>query len=316
VLANGLAGAKYTRAPCPGAQLRISENKIFCRDILRIAAVNFKRSETPMEFVFGYFFIKALTASVFAGIACGIIGVWVYLLNIPFVGVAMAHTAFAGAVLGLFFGIDPVISALIFCVVSSLAIGPVAEKGNFSPNLSMGILFSFMLGFAFLFMGKLGTKTSEALSLMWGSILTINMNEMVFLAAVSAVILIFMLVFHKGIISVIYNRSIAFACGIPEKFIFYSLLILCAVTVSLNIKTIGGLLIYSLITIPPAAAAQLTKKLRFMYINSVIIAVCSCVFGLFVSYALDLPAGASIVIVSSLMFAFAVAYKKISRGTK
>lgn len=269
-----------------------------------------------VEFIFSYFFIKALIASVFAGVACGIIGVWVYLLNIPFVGVAMAHTAFAGAILALFLGFNPVLFALVFCIVASVMIGPIAEKGNFSPNLSTGILFSVMLGFAFLFMGRLGTKTSEALSMMWGSILTISVKETVFLAVIAALIIIFLAVFNKGIISVIYNRGIAFACGIPEKFIFYALLILCAITVSLNIKTIGGLLIYSLITIPPAAAAQLTKKLRFMYINSVIIAVSSCVCGLFVSYAFDLPAGASIVTVSSLIFAFSFIYKKTIRGLK
>lgn len=269
-----------------------------------------------MEFLCSYFFIKALAASVFAGIACGIIGVWVYLLNIPFVGVAMAHTAFAGAILGLFLGIDPVFLALVFCIVSSMMIGPMAEKGDFSPNLSMGILFSFMLGFAFLFMGKLGTKTSEALSLMWGSILIISVKETAFLILITLVILLFLLVFNKGIISVIYNRSIAFACGIPEKFIFYSLLILCAITVSLNIKTIGGLLIYSLITIPPASASQITKKLKNLYILSVLFAVLSCILGLFVSYIFDLPAGASIVIVSSCVFAFSIIYKKLFRGIK
>ncbi|MCL2144511.1 MAG: metal ABC transporter permease, partial [Endomicrobia bacterium] len=259
--------------------------------------------------MFSYFFIKALIASVFAGAACGVIGVWVYLLNVPFVGVAMAHAAFAGAVFGLFLGINPVAAALFFCVISSLMIGPVAEKGNFSPNLSIGILFSFMLGFAFLFMGKLGSKTSEALSLMWGNILTISINETIFLALISILILIFMLVFNKGIIAVIYNRSIAFACGIPEKFIFYSLLILCAVTVSLNIKTIGGLLIYSLITIPPVSAAQITKKLKNLYLLSSFFAIFSCVAGLFASYIFDLPAGASIVIVSSLLFALSFIYK-------
>ncbi|MDR1195878.1 MAG: metal ABC transporter permease [Endomicrobium sp.] len=265
-----------------------------------------------MEFLYNYFFIKALAASFFAGVACGIIGVWVYLLNIPFVGVAMAHTAFAGAILGLFFGINPIVMALVFCVLSSLTIGPVAEKGNFSPNLSTGMLFAFMLGFAFLFMGKLGAKTSEALSFMWGSILIISAGESFLLALIAVIIVLFLLIFNKGIISVIYNRNIAFACGIPERFIFYSLLTLCAVTVSLNIKTIGGLLIYSLITIPPASAAQITKKLGRLYVFSVLFAVASCVLGLFMSYAFDLPAGASIVIMSSCIFALTIIYKKIS----
>jgi manganese/iron transport system permease protein len=165
-------------------------------------------------------------------------------------------------------------------------------------------------------MGRLGDKTSEALSLMWGSILTITVAETALLAAISALILVFLLVFKKGIIAVIYNRKIAFASGIPEKFIFYSLLMLCAVTVSINIKTIGGLLIYSLITIPPASAAQVTKKLGMLYVVSVIFATASCVAGLFASYAFDLPAGASIVIASSVIFICSMAYKKMFRGIR
>ena len=72
-----------------------------------------------MEFLTSYFFIKAFITAVLAGVACGIVGVWVYLLNIPFVGVAMAHTAFAGAILGLLIGVDPVLLAMVLCIVSS-----------------------------------------------------------------------------------------------------------------------------------------------------------------------------------------------------
>ncbi|MDR1942207.1 MAG: metal ABC transporter permease [Endomicrobium sp.] len=258
-----------------------------------------------------YFFIKAAAASLFAGFACGIIGVWIYLLNMPFVGIAMAHTAFAGAVIGLLIGINPVFAAFVLCAASSFFIGPVAEKGNFSPNISTGILFSFMLGIAFLFMGKLGSDAPQALSFMWGSILTVSPEDVALLAAVCAAILVFLFFFKRGIVAVIYNRSVAFACGIPEKFIFYCLIILCAVTVSFNIKTVGGLLIYSLITIPAAAAAQFTKKLSLLYVLSSSFAVLSCLSGLAGSYLLDLPAGASIIVAASLIFGAVFAVKNL-----
>lgn len=255
-----------------------------------------------MEILLNHFLIKALIASVFAGFACGIVGVWVYIFNIPFVGVTMAHTAFAGAVVGLFIGVDPILLATILCIVASIVIGPIAEKGNFSPNISTGILFSFMLGIAFLFMGMPGMYTSDALSFMWGSILTVSLNEIILLAIICAIIILFMMIFKKGIIAVIYNRAIALASGMPEKFIFYSLLILCALTVSLNIKTIGGFLIYSLITIPPASAAQFTKKLKILYILSVLFAILSCIIGLTLSYLFDWPAGASIIVATTVIF--------------
>ena len=265
-----------------------------------------------MEFVFEYFFIKALVASVLAGFACGMIGTWVYLLNIPFVGVAMAHAAFAGAVIGLFLGLNPVLSAALFCVTSSFFIGPVAEKGDFSPNISMGILFSFMLAAAFLFIGKTQTNSSEALSLMWGNILTVSAKDVYFLALILLVIFVFFLVFRKWISAVIYNRAVAFACGIPEKFIFYSLLVLCALTVSLNIRTIGGLLIYGLISIPPAAASMFASRIGSLYVLSCVFSVFSCIAGLFASYFFDLPAGASIIMIASTVFLFGLVFKKVT----
>lgn len=267
-----------------------------------------------MEFLTSYFFIKAFITDVLAGAACGIVGVWVYLLNIPFVGVAMAHTAFAGAILGLLIGVDPVLLAMVLCIVSSLFIGPLAEKGNFSANMSMGILFSLMLGIAFLLMSKLDSGMSEALSFMWGNILLVSIKDIYLLGGIVLVLVLFMLIFKKGIISVIYNRLIARACGIPERFIFFSLLILCGITVSLNIKTIGGLLIYSLITIPAATAAQFSEKLKSMYALSIAFAVISCIAGLFISYLFDLPVGASVIVATSLIFMISFVYKKMIRG--
>ena len=267
-----------------------------------------------MEFLTSYFFIKAFITAVLAGAACGIVGVWVYLLNIPFVGVAMAHTAFAGAILGLLIGVDPVLLAMVLCIVSSLFIGPLAEKVNFSGNMSMGILFLLMLGIAFLLMSKLDSGMSEALSFMWGNILLVSIKDIYLLGGIVLVLVLFMLIFKKGIISVIYNRLIARACGIPERFIFFSLLILCAITVSLNIKTIGGLLIYSLITIPAATAAQFSEKLKSMYALSIAFAVISCIAGLFISYLFDLPVGASVIVATSLIFMISFVYKKMIRG--
>jgi ABC-type Mn2+/Zn2+ transport system permease subunit len=149
---------------------------------------------------------------------------------------------------------------------------------------------------------------------MWGSILTVSYGDIALLAAVCASILFFLFFFRRGITAVIYDRSVAFACGIPEKFIFYCLIILCAVTVSLNIKTVGGLLIYSLIAIPAATAAQFTKKLPLLYAFSSSFAILSCLSGLSLSYAFDLPAGASIIVAAAAIFAGCLAVKNMRGG--
>ena len=123
--------------------------------------------------IFGYQFMQnAILSALLGGIACGTIGVFVVLMRLPFVGVAMSHAAFAGALLGIWLGFNPLISAFAFCLVSAAIIGPLADRGELSPETSLGVIFSFMLGIAFLFIGLMPGTKSAALDLLWGSILT------------------------------------------------------------------------------------------------------------------------------------------------
>jgi len=253
--------------------------------------------------ILGYEFVwRAVAASVLGGAACGIIGVWVILLNIPFVGVAMSHSAFAGAVFGLLLGLNPLVCALAFCVISAFLIGPVADRGDVSVNVSIGIIFSFVRGLAFLGIGLLKGPRTEALNFLWGSILTVSYAQIALLLACTAGILLFLFLFYKEIMAVLFNREVASAAGIPEKTILYSILLLCGVAVTLNLNTIGGLLIFALITSAPLAAYQLTYKMKTMYFLSSLFAVTSCLAGLLVSYLINVPSGAVIVIVSSAIF--------------
>jgi manganese/iron transport system permease protein len=252
----------------------------------------------------GYEFVwRAAAASVLGGITCGIIGVWVILLNIPFVGVAMSHSAFAGAVFGLLLGINPLACSLLFCSASAFFIGPVADRGDVSANISIGIIFSFVLGLAFLGIGLIKGPKTEALNFLWGSILTVSYAHIALLAGVAIVILLLLALFYREIMAVLFNRDIARASGLPEHFILYALLFLCGVTVTLNINSIGGLLIFSLITSAPLSAYQLTYSLKKMYFLSAFFAVASCLAGLFLSLFINVPSGALIVMVASVIFA-------------
>jgi manganese/iron transport system permease protein len=264
--------------------------------------------------IFSYEFVwRAITASILGGITCGIIGVWVILLNIPFVGIAMSHSAFAGAVFGILFGINPLVCSVVFCSISAVLIGPVADKGDVSVNISIGIIFSFVLGLAFLGIGLIKGPKTEALNFLWGSILTVSYTQIVLLFVTTAIIIAIMVLFYKEIMAVLFSRDIAKASGIPEHIILYALLFLCGITVTFNINSIGGLLIFSLITSAPLAAYQLTYNMKTMYFLSALFAVASCLAGLFVSYWINVPSGAVIVIASSLIFAVSMLFSQKRR---
>lgn len=255
-----------------------------------------------------HFMQNAVLAGLCGGITCSIIGVFVVTMHLSLMGVCIAHAAFAGALMGVWLGFNPLIGALAFSLVSAGIIGPMADRGELSPDTSIGIIFSLMLGLAFLFLGLMPGSRTEALNLFWGSILTVSRQDLAFLGGVTAVEIGLVLAFYKEIQAVICHRQVALAVGIPATLIFYGLLFATGLTITASLRSIGGLLIYALIINPAAAAYQLTYSLKRMLLLASLFGVISCFVGLAASYFLDIPSGASIVITSCVIFGVATAF--------
>ena len=253
--------------------------------------------------IFGYHFMQyAILATFLGGIACAMIGVFVVLLHMPFIGVAMSHAAFAGALLGLWLGFDPILGAFVFSLGTAAVIGPLADRGQLSPDTSLGIIFSLMLGIAFLIIGLIPSTRSEALGLLWGSVLTVTVSDIILLAIVAIVVVGLVAVFYKEIQATVFNRQIALAVGLPATVILYVILFMTGATVTVSLNSIGGLLIFSLILNPAAAAYQLTYNMKKMFLLAAVFGVVSGWAGLLLSYLFDFPSGATIVITSSVVF--------------
>jgi manganese/iron transport system permease protein len=267
--------------------------------------------------IFSYQFLQhAILATFLGGIACSTIGVFVVLLHMPFIGVAMSHAAFAGGLLGIWLGFDPVVGALFFSLAAAAVIGPLADRGELSPETSLGVIFSLMLGVAFLIIGLIPSTRSEALGLLWGSVLTVTRTDIVLLAIVAFLVILMITVFYKEVQATVFNRHIALSVGLPATFILYIILFMTGATVTVSLNSIGGLLIFSLILNPAAAAYQLTYSMRKMFILSAIFGVASGWAGLFISYAFNIPSGATIVITSSFIFMLAAIFSPKRRVKK
>jgi manganese/iron transport system permease protein len=251
---------------------------------------------------------RPVLAAVLGGAACGLVGVWIVMMNVPFVGVAMSHAAFAGAVAGLLLGVNPLLMSLLFCLAASALIGPMAERAEVEPGVSLGIIFSLMLGLAFLGIGLLKGPRTDALRFIWGNVLLVGRSDLIILALTLAAVLAFLLLCFKETQAVLFNREIARAVGIRERLFYFVMLLLSGLVVTANLNTVGGLLIFSLVVNPPSAAYQLTWRLRTMYVLSVLFAVGSCLLGLAASWLFDVPAGAVIIIASSLGFGLALLF--------
>ncbi len=259
---------------------------------------------------------RAVLACVLCGASCSLLSVFVVLMKMPLIGVSMSHAAFAGAVLGMLLGINPFLSGFVMCLVAAGALGPLSDRTDLAPENVLGILFSFLMGIAFLGMGILTRTKAGVLNLMWGSLLTLSGFDVTILAIVTGVLVLFVAVFFKEIRAVLFNRRLARASGVPERMIYYALLFLTGAVVSSNLATVGGLLIFALLVQPGATALQLTYNMKHFFLISAASGIGACASGLVISYIFDLPSGASVVLMATIIFATAYVFSPKRRRAR
>ncbi|OPY76730.1 MAG: Manganese transport system membrane protein MntB [Syntrophorhabdus sp. PtaU1.Bin058] len=259
---------------------------------------------------------RAAIACVLCGVSCSLLSVFIILMKMPLIGVSMSHAAFAGAVLGMLFNVNPALTGFILCLLAAGILGPLSDRTDMAPENVLGIMFSFLMGLAFLGMGILTRTKAVALNLMWGSLLSLSQTDIVILALITLLLVLFVLLFFKEIRSVLFNRRLAAASGVPERIVYYALLFLTGAVVSSNLATVGGLLIFALLVQPGATALQLTYNLKHFFIISAASGIVACVSGLVVSYIFDLPSGASVVLTATIIFAAAYVFSPKRRMAK
>lgn len=248
------------------------------------------------------FMQNAFLAGFLAGITCSVIGVFVVIMRLSTIGVCITHAAFAGGLFAILIDGNRIGWALGFSLLTAALIGPVADRGELNPDTSTGVIFSTMLGLSFLFLGLMPGARTEALNLFWGSILTVVKGDLWFLGGVTLVVLACLVAFFKEIQAVLCHKETAQAIGIPATGIFYGMLFLTGAVITASLRSVGGLLIYSLIINPAAAAYQLTYSLRKLFVFAAVFGVLSCWGGLVISYIYNLPSGATIVLWSTMIF--------------
>jgi len=259
--------------------------------------------ELPLGLIF-----TSLIGAILAGFTCSMMGTFVVRMNLSSIGYLMSHAAFAGAAFGLMISIDPMLGALLFSFITALALGPISEKAKLQSNVVIGFLFSFMIALAFIFLNYVPGQaaSAKALRILWGSILSVTYNDILLLCLLSFIIVVFVVVFYKELVSIMFHRKLAEASGINTKIFYFSVLFLTGFAVALSLRIVGGLLVFALIINPTSTAYQFFFDFKKILLVSPIIGVLSCLIGYYLSLITDFPIGASIVIVSALVFAFSI----------
>jgi zinc transport system permease protein len=257
--------------------------------------------------IFQYPFMqRALIAAFLVSIACGVVGSYVVIKRIVSLSGAISHAAFGGVGLGYFLGVNPVLAAIPFSIVSAMAIGGVKQIVNISEDTAIGILWSVGMALGVIFINLTPGYAPDLFSYLFGSILTVSNTDIYIMFILDMIIVATVYLFRREFLAVSFDEDFSKVVGLPSIPIYLLLLALVALSVVVLIKVVGVILIIALFTIPAAISKQYTYNIRRLMILATIVGVILTSLGLILSFIFNLASGATIVIV--LAAAFIISY--------
>jgi ABC-type Mn2+/Zn2+ transport system permease subunit len=260
------------------------------------------------------FMQHALVAILFAGIAFPMIGVFILSLNLIPLRFAMMHVALLGGAIGLFLKVDPMLSGLLFCILSSMALGPVSEKMRLGVGILSGYFMTLTLALAFILIYKADIHVLEAFNILWGNILSLTILDLIIVGLISLMILIMVFLFFKEIQAILYDREIALAVGLPEKLFYYLIIFMLGLTIAVSMRLIGALLIDAFVLLPAMAATLISRSLKQTFFFSSLFGLLSGMGGLYFSFVFDIPTSSTIILVASLIIAGCFLFRRRLSG--
>ena len=260
---------------------------------------------------YGYLY-NALAACILSGITCGVIGTYVVCRRMVFLAGGITHASFGGLGIAFYLGANPIAGAMLFAVLSALGIEWAGSRGRIREDSAIGIIWSVGMAVGALFMSLRPGYTSGDLSaFLFGSIVTVTHGDVVALAALTAVILAGTALWLRPVMYVAFDRDFARTQGLPVRWIEYGMMCLIAVTIVLSIRLVGIMLLISLLTLPQITVNLLTADFRKIILGSILLGFLGCVAGLFLSYFLNIPSGAFIILVLVVFFLIGKAIKGV-----
>jgi len=261
-----------------------------------------------------------MTAGALAGASSGVLGTFIVGMRIPFLGVCVAHAALAGAVFGGLCGLQGqqlLLPALAGAVLTALPLGLAnPQRTHLDDNTVLSLLFSATMGLAFLGIGLygiLGKSDNDVRSLLWGSLNFCRWTDVRLMLAIAIALAAYIALFFKELRAILFSRADAEAAGIRATAVWTGFLILTAATLTVNFQTVGGLMIYSLVSNPAAAAFQVARGCGRVLLLSALFGAASGLGGFLLAAATDLPSGAVIVLLSSALVGIAALGARLAR---
>ncbi len=256
------------------------------------------------------FMQNALLGGLLVSLVCGLLSVFIVLRRMAFVGAGISHSAFGGVALGYLLQVDPFWTGLVFSILVAFLIEGVQSRGRIEEDTAIGIFFAAAMALGVLFLHFSRTYNADIFGVLFGNILAIGPTQLMQVTVVAVLVLLFLLFFFKELVFISFDEEMAWVCGTPVKMLRYLLLAMLALVIIVAIYLVGIVLVSALLVIPAAVARNLTHHIRKMLLVSTSVAIGSTLAGLELSYRIDLPSGATIVVILAVLFFLATWWGK------
>ena len=247
------------------------------------------------------FIVRALLAAVIVGVVCSVLGVYIVLRGMAFLGDAMSHTILPGVVAAYFLGWPLAVGALVMGVLTALGIGLLTRRTALKEDTAIGVIFAgfFALGVAML---SAGGSTIDLAHFLFGNLLGVSSADLWLTATLGGLVLALIFLFYKEFLVLSFDPLLATTLRLPTTFLHYLLLLLIAVTIVVALQVVGVSLMLAILVTPAATASFVTHRLPSMMAVAALIGVVSGVTGVYASFYLDIASGPAVVLAATAIF--------------
>lgn len=253
----------------------------------------------PLQFAFMQ---RGMIAAILVGITCAMIGCYVVLKGMAFLGDALAHAILPGIAIAYLLGGNLILGAMVAAIIVALGIGIFSKGGMIKEDTAIGILFAGALALGVALISSIRSYAVDLSHILFGNVLGVSSADLWTIVILAVIILVSMILLSRPMLIVTFDPIQAKTLRIPTELIRSILLIQLAVTIVLSLQTVGAALVTAMLVTPAATASLLTRKLSSMMIVSALIGAVSSFLGLYFSYYLDIATGAAIALVTTIFF--------------
>lgn len=251
------------------------------------------------------FMQRALIVAVIIGIVSAIVGSFVILKSMAFIGDALPHASFGGVAIAFVLGVNLQLGAAVMALLVALAIGFIARRGVVRYDTAIGIMFIAGFALGILIVSRQDGYVVDLFSFVFGNVLGVSWTDVWITAGLGVFVLAAVVVFYKELLFVAFDPSMAAASGVPVGIVQYGLLLLIALTVVMALQVMGIVLVLAMLVAPAATAQLLTRRLPSMMAVGAAVGVGSSIFGLYAAWYADVSASGAIVLTAASAFALA-----------